>query len=388
MSHLRAKCIVDRAGLVGFGGATARFGWIALLLGTLSASPGLSQTRQFGNTLYSLPEGWMVGSVVDGVQIMHGDETPTVCRRCRMLLPLGEKAEGSLESYLQKTAIRLVEMEDEGEPRVLQNPKISQEGARTIAMMAAQADDLLYIVLATQAGNRFQSLAYRGPGGEPDEAENTLGTFQSQAVPMFLGAKYLSEGAKPLLPAPVAGPLEGVWYGWRTRSTLGIYGMLRQELDHRLMVFWTSGLFYRGSPPQGTQLPDVSELMAAGDLNVGTYRVEAGKLLLELASGETDEMRLDGGTLRVSDDFALQRVTPVADGIVFDGRIESLFATGFFPGVGAGGGMSSLSMSISKKTEHGRPTPFRQLADLPRTRLMAADHHRKAAGRIGCRMGS
>lgn len=309
----------------------ARVQLTSLLIGTLVASPLLAEVRQYGNVIYTVPEGWQNGSITHGIQLIHPEGKDTSCEDCMMLMPIGEPAQRPLPDDLKELATLIPGVENHGKARILQAPRVGEEGGRTIGVIAAQAGEMLYIVLATHAGDQVQALAFRGPGADHTTRARTLAAFEAQVVPMFLSARYLSEGAKPLLPRPVAGPLDGIWYGARPMWTVGTNRSLRQETDHELVVFWKDGFFYNGLPPNGLHDPDVASLFAAGDTRLGAYRVQAYRLSLLHGTGKTEEWRLNGEKIEVSDDLTLQRVPPLPDGARFGGRLDLFSDTGAGP---------------------------------------------------------
>jgi hypothetical protein len=162
-------------------------------------------------------------------------------------------------------------------------------------------------------------------------------------LPMFTSLQFLSEGAASLMPEPVPGDLQGVWWGWHQGTSIGIDGMMRIDVNQRRMVFWADGYFYDGTPPNGLLPLDATALMGAGNGDFGTYVEDGGKIVLTFASGAKEELEMIGNEGLNDGDNELYRVETVADDTFLDGGVSSFFYSGFTPGSGVEGGVTSAS---------------------------------------------
>ena len=82
--------------------------------------------------------------------------------------------------------------------------------------------------------------------------------------------------------------------------------------------------------------------MAAGDVSFGVYRRIKNDLVLIYANGETSVMTASGRDWTY-DDIVLTPTPLLQDGSRFSGTISSFFYSGFTPGAGVDGGISSAS---------------------------------------------
>jgi hypothetical protein len=261
----------------------------------LLAGPAAADTRQFGNLIFDVPQGWTLGAITDRQQFLIPRDFDGRCGSCRIQFGLGH-------------------------PRVPGQP-------------LDVAIDTLQIVFATGLADRIEVMSFTGPAADEDELTETATTMSQDALPLFGSLRYVSEGAPPLMPPPRPGDLDGLWYGLSTSWTTGLDGMLQMTLKHRILVFWPDGHFYDGTPPQGLQPPDPAALMAVGDTDVGTYALRRGRITLSYASGATDTLDLRGD--RIQDgDRPLVRGTPLPDGTPLSGRIASFSYTATGPIIG------------------------------------------------------
>lgn len=163
-----------------------------------------------------------------------------------------------------------------------------------------------------------------------------------QISPMFDSLQFVSAGGPSLLPAPVAGNLSGMYWGIPTGYTLGLVMTMQFEVYNHFYFFWPDGQFDDGTPPNGLQPPDRAELLAAGDMEFGVYRQDKSDLFLTYAYGQTQRMTAQGSDL-AHDDVRLSLTPLMPDGSVIEGTISSFFYSGFTPGSGVEGGVSSSS---------------------------------------------
>jgi hypothetical protein len=316
--------------------------WAAV--GLAFAPMAQAETRQHGNIIYTLPPHWEAGARHDGIQTVVHDPPDDVCEYCYIHLAAGAVKSGNLVDYVARMAPLFVDADDRAAIEVTEAPTVTTIGAMNVAMQAMTVDGDPFFVFGFELPTRFEVVAFEGYGGyEGDALAGTMATLQDQIVPMLSGLQFVSEGAASLMPDPAPGPLSGVWWGWHSYSTLGLDMMMRMEMDHRHLTFWTDGYFYDGTPPTGLAPLDAAALRAAGDGQFGTYRKFGSKVELTFATGEMESLRLvDDGGLQ-DDDRDLFPHDTLADGTRLNGGVSSFFYTGFTPGSGIEGGISSSS---------------------------------------------
>jgi hypothetical protein len=228
---------------------------------------------------------------------------------------------------------------------VMQAPAMSTLGNYPVAMAAYDSGggDML-VVIGYELSSRYELVAFElDTGYEYDEVDQNLARMQDTIVPMFGSLQFLSEGARSLMPDPVPGPLSGMWWGWYQYTGLGIDMMVRLEIDHRRLVFWQDGYFYDGTPPTGLAPLDAQAMRNSGDTSFGTYRKIGRNVELTFANGETETIRfIDNDTLE-DDNRELFRSATAADGTRLNGGVSSFYYSGFTPGAGIEGGVSSSS---------------------------------------------
>jgi hypothetical protein len=303
-----------------------------------------AETLQHGNIIYELPQNWDTGALDDGIQTLTSDPPDEVCEYCYIHLGKGEAKSGSLVDFVNRKATEFVDEDDLGDVEVLQPPSPSALGPITVAMMALSVDGDMLLVFGYELTDRFEIVAFEGYGGSDGEyVEESLGAFQAQVMPMFTGLQFLSEGAASLMPDPVPGNLSGAWWGWYQSTGVGLDGMMRIDIEHRRLVFWRDGYFYDGTPPTGLHPLDAAELLNAGDGNFGTYREAGGKIVLTFATGETEELAVISDEQLKDSNSDIYAVETVPDGTRLDGGVSSFFYSGFTPGAGVEGGVTSSS---------------------------------------------
>ncbi len=316
--------------------------WLLLLLSM--APMARAETLQHGNIIYTLPPHWDTGRIEGGIQTLTYDPPDEMCEYCYLHLGPGAAKSGSLTDYVTRIAPSFVDEDDRDSIDVVQPATISNLDGRTVAIFAFTADDDPFFIFGFALSDRFEVIAFEGYAGyEGDAMEATMATLQNQILPMLSDLQFVSEGAAPLMPAPVPGPLQGVWWGWYQYTGLGLDMMVRLEIDHRHLVFWNDGYFYDGTPPNGLAPLDATALRAAGDGAFGTYRKIGSKLDLTFATGETESLRLIGDNGLQDSNRDLFPYDTLADGTRLNGGVSSFYYSGFTPGSGVEGGVSSSS---------------------------------------------
>ncbi|WP_149587800.1 copper resistance protein NlpE [Tabrizicola flagellatus] len=317
----------------------------ALAALVLLASPLSAETRQHGNVILDLPQGWSPGGTLDGGTLVLTSGLPEdSCPACRIYVTPGERAGGRVDDWIAGQVRRfLYRDEDPAGIERLSGPSLVNLKGRPAAVMGQKIDGRLQVLFAVQLFGRMELIGFEAAAADADRAAAAMRVFERDVVPMMERARFVSEGAAPLLPAPQPGALEGVWWGTSTWWSVGLDAMLKMEIDHHWLTFWRDGTFYRGTPPLGTAPFDPPERLAVGDMDWGSYRLDGDRLTLSYASGETETYSVADGRLTLGD-RVLDRVELLADGTRIDGTVSTLFATGFTPGIGmSGGGMTAMT---------------------------------------------
>jgi hypothetical protein len=312
----------------------------ALAFGAL---PAHAEMRQFGNMIYELPPDWLHGTAEGGVKTFISSLPDDVCEFCYVYLATGIDTDDDAIAVLTAHTDRFVDAEERDDVRVIQPASGGSEGGRQMAMAGIMiGSSTLQVVIAVDLGPRVELMAFEGEADDEEEIAESMRVFGEQILPMVLSIAYVSEGAAPLMPAPVPGDLSGLYWGWRTEWLMGIDGMMRMETDYRTLIFWPNGHFYDGTPPGGLRPLDPDALMAAADESFGVYTVQGDRLRLTYVNGETDELAADGADW-MDGDRQMFEVKPLRDGTTISGSISSVFYSGFTPGIGMSGGMSAFS---------------------------------------------
>lgn len=307
------------------------------------ASPTLAKPQQHGNVIFDLPAGWATGTTQpDGTLVILSDLPNDECEYCYIYVTSGIAGGGTLAEVLKAQIDRFRE-EDDPPAEIMSGPEVMNLGGRPAAMMGLKVGSDLQVLVAVQLFGRIELFAFTGSAYEPDDVAESVAVFQRDVTPMLETARYLSEGAQPLMPPPEPGPLTGLYWGYSTGWAMQLDGTMQMQLYHRHLVFWPDGTFYDGTPLQGLSSLDPKPLLAAGDMNWGSYRVHGSTLTLAFASGEVQEISIQD-TILQDGDRTMYAVDPLPDGSRIDGSVYSFFFSGFTPGSGISGGVSSSNL--------------------------------------------
>jgi hypothetical protein len=240
---------------------------------------------------------------------------------------------------------RFIDLDETPEITPLVQPEVMNLKGRPAAMLGQKVDSDLQILFAIELFGRMELIGFEASAYDEADLTEGMTVFQRDVAPMIEGARYVSEGAKPLLPPPEPGPLQGLYWGYSTFWMMGLDGMMSLQLDHQFLVFWPDGRFYEGSPPQGLSAFDPGPAQGIGDMSWGNYRIDGPALRLAYASGEMSDLTLNGESL-VRGDATLYPVAPLADGTKVNGSLSTFFYSGFTPGSGLEGGVSASSYTL------------------------------------------
>ncbi len=315
------------------------------MLLSLFSLPLSAETRQHGNVIFDVPAGWNTGAVLeDGTLVLWSDLPNDECEFCRIYIGASTKTAGRADAWVATQSERFIDPDDDEAPKIEQiaAPELFSLKGLPAARMGQLVDGDMQSLFAVQLFGRMELIGFEAPASDEAELSAAIEVMLRDLVPLLENARFVSEGAKPLMPAPEPGDLQGVWWGTSTWWSMGLDGMMKMEIDHHWLTFWPDGIFYDGTPPSGTAPFDQAERLARGDMDWGSYVVEGGTLTLSYASGVVETYRQSGDRLTIGD-RTLDPITPLADGTKINGVVSTLFVSGFTPGIGMSGGMTAMS---------------------------------------------
>lgn len=319
---------------------------ILAVIACLPALPLSAETRQHGNLIFDLPTGWALGGTRDDGTLMLLSDLPNdECEYCRIYITPGMRASGRADTWVSGQTRRFIDADDAPEITTMVKPEIANLKGRPAAMLGQKVDSDLQILFAIQLFGRMELIGFEASAYDEADVAEGMTVFQRDVLPMIESARFVSEGAEPLLSAPEPGPLQGLYWGYSTFWSMGLDGMMSLQLDHQFLVFWPDGRFYEGTPPQGLSSFDPIPSLEKGDMSWGNYAVLGDTLLLSFANGETSQLTLSGQDL-VRGEATLYKVDPLPDGTKVDGSLSTFFYSGFTPGSGLEGGVSSSNYTV------------------------------------------
>ena len=298
--------------------------------------------HQFGNIVYRLPDGWTLGIDADGVQIIYSDLPEDLCDYCYVYISAGFPAQGSLVDFLTAHQGDFADDDEQAGISVMSPPAALTVSGQNGLMMGISVGSDFQLLVAYDLGSRYELAAFEGYGDDEAQLNEGMGVFSDQISPMFDSFQFVSAGARSLLPAPIPGTLNGLYWGTALEQSWGLDMMLTYEMVAHSYFFWPDGQFYEGTPPQGLQPPDPGALMAAGDVNFGVYRQQGATVHLTYANASTEQLQVLGSDLKYND-LTLSPTPLMPDGSRISGTISAVFYTGFTPGAGIDGGISGSS---------------------------------------------
>jgi hypothetical protein len=312
------------------------------------ALPLSAETRQHGNVIFDIPAGWNSGAVLeDGTLVLWSDLPNDECEFCTIYIATSTSTGGRADTWVTGQTRRFIDADDDPEVTLMTKPEIANLSGRPAAMLGQKVDSDLQMLFAIQLFGRMELIGFEASAYDEAALAESMAVFQRDVLPMIEGARFVSEGTQPLLPAPEPGDLQGVWWGTSTWRSMGLDGMMKMEIDHHWLTFWPDGTFYDGTPPAGTAPFAADDLLAKGDMNWGSYRVDGDSLILSYASGKVETLTTDGSKFTLGD-RVMDPITPLADGTKINGTVSTLFVTGFTPGIGMSGGMTAMTDTTYK----------------------------------------
>ena len=321
---------------------------LAVLL--LLSQPLAAETRQHGNIIFDVPSGWNLGAVrEDGTLILWSDLPDNECEFCTIYIATSTQTGGRADSWVATQSARFLDPDDGETPEIrkVAAPELFPLNGRPAARMGQTVDGDLQSLFAVQLMGRMELIGFEAPASDEAEVAAAMAVLARDVVALLESARFVSEGAKPVMPDPRPGDLHGVWWGTSTWWSMGLDGMMTMQIDHHWLTFWPDGLFYEGTPPAGTAPFDAKALLASGNMTWGSYRVEGDRLILSYASGRVETLTADGDKFTLGD-RVMDPITPLADGTKIDGTVSTLFVSGFTPGIGMSGGMTAMTDTTYK----------------------------------------
>jgi hypothetical protein len=210
---------------------------LVLALATCLALPVAAETRQHGNVIFDIPAGWKLGATQDdGTLILWSDLPNDECEYCRIYITPGFRATGRADTWARTQTRRFIDLDETPEITPLVQPEVMNLKGRPAAMLGQKVDSDLQILFAIQLFGRMELIGFEASAYDEADLTEGMTVFQRDVVPMIEGARYVSEGAKPLLPPPEPGPLQGLYWGYSTFWMMGLDGMMSLQLDHQFLL--------------------------------------------------------------------------------------------------------------------------------------------------------
>lgn len=314
---------------------------LAVLLSLVLAAPLAAETRQHGNLIFDIPPGWALGGTRDdGTLILRSKLPDDECEYCVIWITPGTRTTGRADTWVASQFRRFTDPDETPEITTLVKPELTNLAGRPAAVLGQKVDDDLQILFAIQLFGRMELIGFEASAYDEADLAEAMRVFQRDVAPLVEGARFVSEGAPPLLSEPEPGALSGLYWGTSTSWMMQLDGTVQMQLDHQFLVFWPDGRFYEGTPPQGLSTFDPAPALDRGDMAWGNYRMEGDALTLAYASGDTSELSVNGEAL-VRGEATLYEVEPLPDGTKVDGTLSTFFYSGFTPGSGLQGGASA-----------------------------------------------
>lgn len=319
----------------------------ALSLAACMAGPTLAELRQYCDVVYDLPPGWMLYSDGEGYQHLRPRDRDS-CKGCSLYITGGMTARVASAALLRGGFGQFLS-EDDPAPVQIGKPGTMRTGQTELTIGGWKVGEDLMFVAAVETGEQATVIGFRGSGSTPEALTATSDTFQETITHLANTLYHTPGGGPPVIPAAQAGPLDGIYWGSVTRSSLGLDGMMKMDIDSRVFVFWPEGFFYDGEPDEGLALPDPAALTCPDETNAdwGTYRARGKEVTVTYLTGEAETLRLSGESL-YDGDRQMFRADPVEDGERIEGVISRFSYSAFNPNIISGGTSSSSYVAYRK----------------------------------------
>ncbi|MFK7959098.1 MAG: hypothetical protein AB8G96_01110 [Phycisphaerales bacterium] len=298
--------------------------------------------RQWGNLIFPLPLGWEM-RVDDGVAELRPEDWTDLDSYLEILILPGAERSGDvagLRAWAAGQVRAYVQREEESHTAEMMawRPTVTPAGKAVQLAAAAVRDDDgdledVLVMAAFQRGGRADVIVAI-PSRTEDVAQHSR-TFESFVATIESAA----ERGRPLVGAPVGGPLRGMYWGTRIAYGMNFDATMRMDVVHHMYVFWPDGRFSEDVPPEGINQFDAVALADTHGHMLGNYYVRGDAVILHYATGEVETLEIDGDVL--VDGRARMHVTQLApDGYALVGKRQWLYYSGFAAmegGIGAGG---------------------------------------------------
>ena len=326
----------------------------------LSAVPpaDAGERRRAGNIVFTLPDGWEAAELERGpddrpVTVLrpedwiHDDDAVSIWLPRGAPRPDGEDA---LRAWATEAIAASLDLDDDErlDTTSWNQPGEAGPNAPLLGLLyVTDTDDdrrkSAVVAVLIPAGDRVE-VAYvtvrnRGDTAEIRDALQRSATTLLSTVAEFA---FISTGAAPLLPPPQPGLLDGVWWGVGLIWLPGLDGVMTSRLQEYIYVFRPDGRFFDGIPPGGADTMDDPEVALRHTGDMGQYEVRGDTLLLRYASGERDEIDIDGALLR-DGQAVIRQVRVPADGFRFAASRDYIQHTGLSAGIGESASVSSAN---------------------------------------------
>ncbi|MGC4094637.1 MAG: hypothetical protein QM756_43320 [Polyangiaceae bacterium] len=319
----------------------------ALSLAACMAGPALAELRQYCDVVYDLPPGWVLHNDGEGYQHLR-PRNRDMCKGCSLYITGGMTARAA-RAVLSRGGFGQFLSEDDPAPEQIGEPGTMRAGQTALTIGGWKLGEDLLFVAAVEIGEQAAVIGFRGAGGTPEALTATGDTFQETITHLANTLYHTPAGGPPVMPAAQAGPLDGIYWGSVTRSSLGLDGMMKMDIDSRVFVFWPEGFFYDGEPEEGLALPDLSAFTCPDETNAdwGTYRTRGKEVTVTYLTGDTETMRLSSESL-YDGDRQMFRADPVEDDERIEGVISRFSYSAFDPNIISGGASSSSYVAYRK----------------------------------------
>ena len=309
-----------------------------------------TNTFQFDDVIYTVPDGWRTGKTRDDYTTVYSSKSPVPTVR----IYRSGKVHPSIRRWMEKRAIASFDEDDQDDAKAT-NYRTLEQGKQTFHMLGVNSGREMRIALVAEGKEKTNLfiLALRVPRGRADALKTTK-SVTATFIKFCVGAKFISEGAQPLLGKPVAGELQGAWFGLVYTYNLD----LSTNFEQQFFVFSKEGRFYKGLP-KGDAVAnlDFEEAIRRHPDKAGNYRVDNGKITLQFANGKTDTKHLK--SQRNKSAQALTKAKIPTDGTTFDGFYKDMHFSGFTPGSGVSGGVTHEKTYTFTSSGRFKATAFR-----------------------------
>ena len=317
---------------------------VPFLLQAVSLSAQDAGRYQFDDIIYALPKGWKKGKTKSNHVDIYSSENGVASIK----IFRSEVKPRSVESWIA-AKMKLVLDDKDRITKDLDDRKlkIGTSTAFVSGRVVGKKVLLGYTLVGKKKTNIVIMKTRIARSGKAEQAFKDK--LQKEFLPFVLKLKYVSQGATPVLGAPVSGNLSGTFTGLKYA-----YGIdLTTKLDQEFYTFSKSGRFIRGLP-KGTSLRNIDFGKAIRQFPdiAGNYRVERGKIYFEYADGVKKSRKFN----KTKTGFKIgQTYTPVkmiADGAELDGFFNDLTYSSFTTGsIVKGGVVQTRSFRFEKSGE-------------------------------------